>query len=68
MGINHIYLVGYTPTPLDKFNCPDSKIAKTALGAENLYNIAIIKTITPLINKLKKRWHHTGSLSKMKID
>lgn len=54
MGINHIYLVGYTPTPLDKFNRPDSKIAKTALGAEKSIQYSHYKTITPLINKLKK--------------
>lgn len=54
MGINHIYLVGYTPTPLDKFNRPDSKIAKTALGAEKSIPYSHYKTITPLLNKLKK--------------
>ena len=33
-GISKIYLTGYTPAPLDKFNRPAKEIAKTALGAE----------------------------------
>lgn len=33
-GIQKIFLTGYTPTPLDRFKRPVSKIAKTALGAE----------------------------------
>lgn len=34
IGVTKIYLTGYTPQPLDRFGRPDSKIAKTALGAE----------------------------------
>jgi len=33
-GISKIFLTGYTPTPLDKFERPVKEIAKTALGAE----------------------------------
>lgn len=33
-GVSKIYLSGYTPTPLDRFNRPQKEIAKTALGAE----------------------------------
>jgi len=33
-GIKKIFLIGYTPTPLDKFERPVKEIAKTALGAE----------------------------------
>jgi len=54
LGIEHVYLVGYTPTPLDMFNRPDSKIAKTALGAETSVPSSHHKTIGPLIKKLKK--------------
>lgn len=35
-GIAHIYISGYTPTPLDRFKRPQKDIAKTALGAEAL--------------------------------
>lgn len=33
-GISHVYLIGYTPTPIDRFGRPQPDIAKTALGAE----------------------------------
>ncbi|MBU6310750.1 TrmH family RNA methyltransferase [Patescibacteria group bacterium] len=33
-GVTKIYLTGFTPSPLDRFKRPVSKIAKTALGAE----------------------------------
>lgn len=33
-GVTHIYLSGYTPTPIDRFKRPQKEIAKTALGAE----------------------------------
>ena len=34
IGIERIYLTGYTPTPLDRFGRPLKEITKTALGAE----------------------------------
>ena len=34
IGIERIYLTGYTPSPLDRFARPVKEIAKTALGAE----------------------------------
>lgn len=34
LGVKKIYLTGYTPGPLDRFNRPLGKITKTALGAE----------------------------------
>lgn len=33
-GISKVFLTGYTPAPLDKFERPVKEIAKTALGAE----------------------------------
>lgn len=54
LGIENIYLVGYSPRPLDKFNRPDSKIAKTALGAEQVVPWEYTKTIAPIVRKLKK--------------
>jgi tRNA G18 (ribose-2'-O)-methylase SpoU len=33
-GVSHVYLVGYTPTPVDRFERKRAEIAKTALGAE----------------------------------
>jgi len=54
LGINQIFLVGYTPSPIDKFNRPDSKIAKTALGAEKTIEYEKCLTLSPLLKKLRK--------------
>ncbi len=51
-GVSKIYLTGYTPAPLDRFNRPVKEIAKTALGAEK--NILWEKvTIGKCLEKLK---------------
>lgn len=51
-GIKKIFITGYTPTPLDRFKRPVSKIAKTALGAEKTipWEQGYIVSVT---NKLK---------------
>jgi tRNA G18 (ribose-2'-O)-methylase SpoU len=33
-GVRHLYLTGYTPTPIDRFGRKRKEIAKTALGGE----------------------------------
>lgn len=53
MGVEKIFLVGYSPRPLDQFNRPDSKIAKTALGAEKTVPWEYAKTIAPVMRKLR---------------
>jgi len=55
VGIKHIYIVGYTPTPLDRFGKPQKDIAKTALGAEQTVSWEYVKTLAPLLAKLKKQ-------------
>ncbi len=32
-GVDKIFLVGYTPTPIDRFGRPQAEIVKTSLGA-----------------------------------
>ncbi len=54
VGISKIYLVGYTPDPIDQFGRPRGDIAKAALGAEKTIPWQHAKTITPLLKKLKK--------------
>jgi 23S rRNA (guanosine2251-2'-O)-methyltransferase len=54
VGIDKIYLTGYTPTPLDRFGRKRGDLAKSALGAEEYVIWEYKKTIIPLINKLKK--------------
>ena len=53
-GVSKIYLVGYTPSPKDKFGKWRKDIAKTALGAEQTIPFEEIKSITRLFTKLKK--------------
>jgi len=53
-GISKIYLTGYTPTPLDRFERPRKDLAKAALGAEKIIPWQSFKTIGPILNKLKK--------------
>ncbi len=55
VGVSHIYLTGYTPTPIDQFGRARSDIAKAALGAEQTIPWEYRKTLTPLITTLKKQ-------------
>jgi tRNA G18 (ribose-2'-O)-methylase SpoU len=54
VGINKIYLTGYTPTPLDRFGRKRGDLAKSALGAEEFVSWEQKKNISPLLLKLKK--------------
>lgn len=54
-GISKIYLTGYTPTPIDQFGRARGDLAKAALGAELSVPWEQAKTITAVINKLKKQ-------------
>jgi len=54
VGIDKIYLTGFSPTPLDRFGKVRSDMAKSALGAENFVQWEYIKNINLLLNKLKK--------------
>lgn len=54
VGINKIYLTGYTPRPTDKFGRIQKDIAKSALGAETWVNWEYEESLSDLILKLKK--------------
>ncbi|MFA6253793.1 MAG: TrmH family RNA methyltransferase [Candidatus Paceibacterota bacterium] len=54
VGVNKIYLTGYTPAPIDKFGRADKQIAKTALGAEKTITWEKTEDISKLLAKLKK--------------
>ncbi len=53
-GVTHIYLVGYTPAPIDQFKRPRKDIAKVALGAEKTIPWTSHETIGPVIYELKR--------------
>lgn len=54
VGINKIFLVGYSPTPIDKFGRKRSDISKASLGAESTIEWEYRKTLSPLIKSLQK--------------
>jgi tRNA G18 (ribose-2'-O)-methylase SpoU len=54
VGINKIYLTGYTPAPLDRFGRKRGDLAKSALGAEEFVSWEQKKNVLPLIAKLKR--------------
>lgn len=54
IGIDKIYLTGYTPAPLDRFGKKRKDLIKTALGAEETVLWESKKNLLTLINKLKK--------------
>lgn len=53
VGIDKIYLTGYTPAPLDRFGRKRRDMAKSALGAEEFVKWEQKKSILPLLAKLK---------------
>jgi tRNA G18 (ribose-2'-O)-methylase SpoU len=53
-GISKIYLVGTTPTPIDRFGRERKDVAKTALGAEKTIPWEYFENINILLTKLKK--------------
>lgn len=54
LGMEKIYLGGITPGPLDAFGRPDKRFVKVSLGAENTVAWEKAKSISRLIDKLKK--------------
>ncbi|MDP1625352.1 MAG: TrmH family RNA methyltransferase [bacterium] len=53
IGASHIYLTGYTPTPVDRFGKHRTDFAKCALGSENTLPWEAKKSPAALMKKLK---------------
>ncbi len=54
VGVNKIYLSGFSPTPIDKFNRGRKDIAKVSLGAEKTIPWEYVEEPKKLVKKLKK--------------
>ncbi len=54
VGIDHIYLSGYTPLPIDRFGRQRNDMNKIALGAEQSMSWSQLKNIPEDITILKK--------------
>lgn len=52
-GVSHIYLTGYTPGPLDRFDRPRKDFHKSALGAEDTVSWSRVDDVVALIAKLQ---------------
>ena len=55
VGVDMIYLIGTTPTPIDRFGRKRKDISKTSLGAEDTVSWKYSKTISKIITNLKKQ-------------
>lgn len=55
VGIDHIYLSGYTPLPIDRFGRARTDIAKIALGAEKTLSWSHLSNIPEDIITLKQQ-------------
>lgn len=65
IGVNSIYLTGFTPLPVDRFGFFNKQIAKTALGAEQTVHWEHHPNVEALINQLKGK---TYTLIGLEID
>ncbi len=54
LGVSKIYISGYTPTPIDRFNRPRKGIAKVSLGAEKSIAWEYLKDPKSILKKLKQ--------------
>lgn len=54
VGIDKIYLSGFSPTPVDRFGRKRKDITKSALGAEEFVPWEYKKSVLTILNKLKK--------------
>jgi len=53
-GVQHLYLTGYTPSPIDRFGRKRKEIAKTALGGERSVPWSSHEDLSALISMLRK--------------
>ena len=54
VGVNHIYLAGYTPAPIDRFGRKRNDVSKTALGAEESVSWSEHENVDKILEQLKK--------------
>ncbi len=66
LGVNKIYISGYTPTPLDKFGRARKDIAKVALGAEKSIDWEYTQNPKKMIKNLKKKKYQIVGIEQAK--
>jgi len=65
-GIEKIYLVGYTPTPLDRFGTPRKDFTKVSLGAEHTVPWVHVKTFASAVKQIKKQGYTIAAVEQDK--
>ncbi len=66
VGVEKIFLTGYTPAPVNRFKIPVKEIHKTALGAEKFVLWEKRKNLIALIKKLKKEKNYIVAVEQSK--
>ena len=56
-GVDEIVLIGYTPTPINRFGLKNNKLSKTALGAEEHVSWKSFKTTKEALNAYTNYTH-----------
>jgi tRNA G18 (ribose-2'-O)-methylase SpoU len=54
-GVSKIFLVGYTPTPIDRFGRTQPEIVKTSLGASEKIPWESVATVAEIIEQLREQ-------------
>jgi tRNA G18 (ribose-2'-O)-methylase SpoU len=52
-GVNKIFLVGYTPTPIDRFGRIQAEVSKTSLGASEIIPWEAVQSSVDVVRWLK---------------
>ncbi|MFA5792048.1 MAG: TrmH family RNA methyltransferase [Candidatus Paceibacterota bacterium] len=66
VGINKIYLIGYTPTPLDRFGRKRRDLAKSALGAEEFVKWESKKNLSVILRSLRREKYQIIAIEQAK--
>lgn len=65
-GVEKIYLIGYTPAPIDRFGTPRKDFTKVSLGAENTVPWVQVKTLSSAIKHIKKESYTVAAVEQDK--
>jgi tRNA G18 (ribose-2'-O)-methylase SpoU len=61
-GVSKIFLIGYTPTPIDRFGRIQPEIAKTSLGASTEIPWEHAQDVVEVIHDLKQNGAHIAAV------
>jgi 23S rRNA (guanosine2251-2'-O)-methyltransferase len=65
-GVGRIFLTGYTPTPLDRFDIPRKDFAKVSLGAEKSVQWTYRATLAQALRELREEGYYIAAVEQNK--